>query len=123
MAAALMLQVRGLLATGVGVGLRVGVTVGVAEGVEVGAGLAVAEGVTEGVGAAAAGCKPLSTKAAAAIEAKTLNGETVIHSNLSAKERFAPQAEALCSARRVLFALAQQRFAPRHPRHAQPTPA
>jgi hypothetical protein len=25
-----------------------------------------------------------------------LNGETVIHSNLSAKERFAPQAEVLC---------------------------
>lgn len=111
-----MLQVRGLLATGVGVGLGVGVTVGVTEGVEVGVGVGV--GVT-----AAAGCKPLSTKAAAAIEVKTLNGETVIQSNLSARERFAPQAEVLCSARRVLFALAQQRFAPRHPRHAQPTPA
>jgi len=92
-----MLQVRGLLATGVGVGFGVGVTVGlaVAVGVAVGVTVGVAEGVGVGV-TAAAGCNPPSTSAAAAIEAKSLNGETVIHSNLSAKERFAPQAEVLC---------------------------
>ncbi len=112
-----MLQVRGLLATGVGVGFGVGVSVGpgVAGGVDVKVG--VAEGVGVGV-TAAAGCSPPSTRAAAAIEAKTLNGETVIHSNLSAKERFAPQAEVLCLARRALCSLAQQKFRQHHLRRA-----
>lgn len=48
MAAALMLQVRGLLATGVGVGVTVGLEVAVAEGV--GVTVAVGEAVAEGVG-------------------------------------------------------------------------
>ena len=122
-----MLQVRGLLATGVGVGFGVGVTVGLEVAVAEGVGVAVAvgEAVPEGVGVgvtAAAGCSPPSTRAAAAIEAKTLNGETVIHSNLSAKERFAPQAEVLCLARRALCALAQQRFRQHHLRRAQLIP-
>ena len=57
-----MLQVRGLLATGVGVGFGVGVTVGlevaVAEGVESGVDVTVgvAEGVAVGV-TAVAGCR------------------------------------------------------------------
>jgi len=120
-----MLQVRGLLATGVGVGFGVGVTVGlaVAVGVAVGVTVGVAEGVGVGVGVtAAAGCNPPSTSAAAAIEAKSLNGETVIHSNLSAKERFAPQAEVLCLARLARCALALQRFRQRRLRRAQPIP-
>jgi hypothetical protein len=118
-----MLQVRGLLATGVGVGFGVGLTVGlaVAVGVAVGVTVGVAEGVGVGV-TAAAGCNPPSTSAAAAIEAKSLNGETVIHSNLSAKERFAPQAEVLCLARLARCALALQRFRPLHLRRAQPIP-
>ena len=96
-----MLQVRGLLATGVGVGFGVGVTVGlevaVAEGVD--SGVDVTVGVTEGVAVgvtAVAGCRVARQSAVSATTAENLLAEPLIQSKLVAGQANSSQVKA-CS--------------------------
>ncbi len=85
MAAALMLQVRGLLATGVGVGRGVSVVVGIGVAVGRAVGVAVAEVVVVGAGTgvgdgvtAQAGCRPTRHNAATEKTATSFDLEPLI---------------------------------------------